>query len=254
MKKFKTTLLLVLAIILIAPLLIITNSTIVSSMVNRSETILFTFESNESDSWSQTKQSDYPEIVKIGNRGNKPVELWTPEPFAEKGQLDIKWTKDIPYAFRQTNTFFNNTPEGWLYITTDIKPGEYDVVLSDSYTNKLINPENGEFEILEPKYSMFSYLSTDPHICCSPPAHLDAKDEYPVNIRCYNIKNRELLWNIRDTRSGTHDCAPYLPVSYVGDYFYYAIDGVTAFDSRTGLINWSNSYSDENKPLFKLIC
>jgi Copper amine oxidase N-terminal domain len=200
--------------------------------------------------WGMANKSNYPEIIQKGNPDNEPVKLWTPEPFARAGQLELKWSKDIPYAFRQTNTFFNNTPAGWLYITTDIKPGEYDVVLSDSYTNRLINPENGEFETLEPKYSMFSYLSTNPHICCSPVAHINTEDEHHIDIRCYDLKEKTLRWHIKDKRGGEHNCTPYLPVDYRDDFFFYSINGLTSFDSKTGEIDWSHTYLDsENNNL-----
>jgi Copper amine oxidase N-terminal domain len=196
--------------------------------------------------WSETATSDYPEIVVKGSSDNRPVMLWTPDSFKGEGKLGIKWTSNVSYKYRQTNTFFNNTPEGWLYITTDSKPADNDIVLGENYSNHLINPSDGKTELLEPKYSMFSIIKTDPHICCSPAAHIDTEDEYPVDIRCYDISDRELRWHIRDTRGGVHNCAPYLPVDYCADNFFYSINGITSFDSRTGEIDWSFTYRDED--------
>ncbi len=204
----------------------------------------------ETEVFVDTPPSEYPKLVKIGDSSNPNIVEWFPDEPEFTGQLDIKWTTDIPYKYRQNNTFFNNTPEGWLFIEPDIKPDEDDIVRGENYTNHLLNPEDGEDKILPPKFSLFSYLNTVPKICNPPVSHLDGDDEYETDIRCYDISKNEIIWHIKDDRVGTHDCAPYLPVDLRDGKLYYLIDGVTCINPKTGVVDWSYSYKAE-KPLEK---
>ncbi len=195
-----------------------------------------------------TPPSEYPKLVKIGDSSNPNIVEWFPEGLDITGKLDEKWTTDIPYKYRQNNTFFNNTPEGWLFIEPNIKPDEDDVVRGENYTNHLLNPEDGGDKILPPKFSLYSYLNTVPKICNPPVSHLDGNDEYETDIRCYDISKDEIIWHIKDSRVGTHDCAPYLPVDLRDGKLYYLIDGATCINPRIGAVDWSYSYKAE-KPL-----
>jgi Copper amine oxidase N-terminal domain len=198
-------------------------------------------QSKISNHWLATNKSDYPEVVVKGDPDNEKIQIWVPETYKQEGGLQQKWAIGIPFVYETENHVFNNVPEGWLYITPEKEPEndnttyrENSAVYEDCYSNKLINPEDGSINLLEPRYSLFSHLSTNVKLC-DPPCGSQA-DGIVYNFRCFDISNNKLRWHIRDTRTKQSNVQPFLPIQYSDGTFIYLNNGVTLFDDRTGEI------------------
>ncbi|MEZ4812715.1 MAG: hypothetical protein R2883_04405 [Caldisericia bacterium] len=120
--------------------------------------------------WRASKRDDYPKIDMFDKDKSSDLELWNPDSFDGEGELDLKWQAEIPYVYDLDSHFFNNTPEGWLFVTSDEEPDceEYSYiyrcrmpVFGEKYSNHLIDPQTGDVKLLEPKFSMFSHTRTN---------------------------------------------------------------------------------------------
>lgn len=74
--------------------------------------------------WESSPKSEYPEVVINCKPNQIRVEPWESDSFDGNGELSRKWSNEIPFEYELEFHNFNNTPQGWLFITTTQKPEE----------------------------------------------------------------------------------------------------------------------------------
>ncbi|MEZ4812711.1 MAG: stalk domain-containing protein [Caldisericia bacterium] len=240
MKKSATTILIIMMVL------------IMSSSGNK---VIFS-SSETSNKWTETKVEDYPEVTTSDDTSEDfELKLWEPERFEGSGELEQKWTSEIEYVHDFDHHYFNNTPEGWLYISAtkepndlgEIGPEATDVaVYGENYKNILFDSVTGEAKQFPPKFSLFSHLQTNYKLC--DPPHGYNKEE-PLIYRCYDIENNKIIWQINDTREIQVMVKYFLPIQVVDGKFFIITNGVSFIDSKTGEIKWSYDL-DESYGLF----
>ncbi|MEZ4812895.1 MAG: copper amine oxidase N-terminal domain-containing protein [Caldisericia bacterium] len=189
----------------------------------------------KSSDWVTERASNYPEVKK--NKNPELINKWRPDQFEGKGKLYKKWGTEIDFEGETIYNFIVR-PEGWIYSTSKGEAeGMFEYETDEGFINNLINPETGESEVLPPEFSMFSTSSVDKVVC--EPIYNYKDPDAAIDIRCYDIENDEILWEIHDDRTPRAYVGPHIPIFRVGERYFYFHSGITEFDIKTGEILWS---------------
>ena len=197
----------------------------------------------ETDFWKASDKADYPKVIVKGSPDNEPVKYWKPEPFEGTGELVERWREDLQHS--HYDSYLNNTSEGWLF-TSD---HDYDDSSPIRHINRLIDPYNGEVELLEQQLSMCSPISTDPFVYTE---HYANNGEFDCgSLWCYDIKNKKQRWYIENPklfpdRTGISAYViRMIPIIHDNKIIYFKHDSLVGIDSRTGKVLWSYDRKDQ---------